>query len=242
MRTEAEFFQRAIRDVARLEPAAVSVLDFGCGRGELVRELNNLGVSARGCDVDPYWSGPQPYLRAIERKPYRIPFLDASFDVVVSTSVLEHAQNTEEIFRELHRVLKPGGCAMHIYPGKWYLPSEPHTFIPLVNWVWPWVPRWWLWLWVVAGVHTKDQAGNTWRQRVALDAGYCRDGICYRTHRFYRETSTAVFGGGEWMMDYFLRNSDGGVASIYRRAPNPVMAWLCKHFRMGFLVQRKATA
>ena len=45
------------------------------------------------------------------KTPYRIPFDDASMDVVVSTSVLEHAFNVDEVFSEIGRVLRPGGLA-----------------------------------------------------------------------------------------------------------------------------------
>ena len=81
----------AIKDIGGRSPSDTSVLDFGCGRGVLVDRLCELGVDAFGCDVDPYWEGENSRLREIQRSPYRIPFDDASVDVVLSTSVLEHA-------------------------------------------------------------------------------------------------------------------------------------------------------
>jgi len=39
----------------------------------------------------------------------RIPFADASFDVVFSNSVLHHLSNPTKAFEEMLRVIKPGG-------------------------------------------------------------------------------------------------------------------------------------
>lgn len=94
----------------------LTVLDFGCGEGQLVHALVRRGFDAYGCDIAGVPVG-QGRLRQVG-SPYRLPFGDDSIDVVVSTSVLEHALNKEECFREIHRVLRPGGLAMHLYPGK----------------------------------------------------------------------------------------------------------------------------
>ena len=95
----AQFFDRAIRDIARPQGTGlVRVLDFGCGSGELVERLLALGYDAHGCDVVPApaaGAAAQRY-RRIELSPYRLPFDDGSFDVVLSASVLEHARNPEE--------------------------------------------------------------------------------------------------------------------------------------------------
>lgn len=39
----------------------------------------------------------------------RLTYLDESFDLVVSTEVFEHVAGYEQGFREIRRVLKPGG-------------------------------------------------------------------------------------------------------------------------------------
>lgn len=91
------------------EICEIRLLDFGCGRGDLVRTLDNFGYSAYGCDVIKNWSFDDPKFKLIRQSPYRIPFEDESFDFILSTSVLEHAQNKEEVFREMYRVLKKGG-------------------------------------------------------------------------------------------------------------------------------------
>ncbi len=41
---------------------------------------------------------------------------DASLDFVVSVSCLEHVKERDDVQREIRRVLKPGGCAVHGMP------------------------------------------------------------------------------------------------------------------------------
>lgn len=234
------FFNDAIRDIAGLDPLKATILDFGCGRGALVDSLCEQGVNAFGCDVDPYWEGERSRLRAIQRSPYRIPFDDASIDVVISTSVLEHAQNPRELFYEIKRVLKPGGISMHMYPGKWYLPSEPHMYVPLVNILWPQSPRWWFALWAMLGIRNEYQQGMDWRTVSRMNEQYSATGICYWPQSFYQDISMEVFGNCEWPMHYFLSKSDGGFAALYRRLPlKALTAYVGQRTRMALIVQRK---
>ncbi|MBN1543372.1 class I SAM-dependent methyltransferase [candidate division KSB1 bacterium] len=40
---------------------------------------------------------------------HELPFRDQSFDLVISQAVLEHTRNSQNVVREIHRVLKSGG-------------------------------------------------------------------------------------------------------------------------------------
>lgn len=42
-------------------------------------------------------------------------FEDESFDVLFSNTVLEHISELEKGFKEMHRILRPGGVCVHIY-------------------------------------------------------------------------------------------------------------------------------
>jgi SAM-dependent methyltransferase len=44
-----------------------------------------------------------------------MPFASGSFDIVVSTAVLEHVVDMETFVEELHRVTRPGGIGYHVY-------------------------------------------------------------------------------------------------------------------------------
>lgn len=133
------------------------VLDFGCGAGTTVALLLAEGYDAHGCDLD-FKRGPhtarlqdEGRIRQIQRGEYRIPFEDASFDVVLSNNVLEHVRNTDEVLREIARVLKTGGVSLHLAPSK-LRPIEGHVKIPLAS---VYRARWWLAFWVSLGVGTR---------------------------------------------------------------------------------------
>ena len=86
------FFDQAIREIASYQRGCqIRVLDFGSGTGQLVRELTALGYDAHGCDIYSKSSVPER-CHKIGVSPYRLPFDDETFDVIVSTSVLEHAK------------------------------------------------------------------------------------------------------------------------------------------------------
>jgi ubiquinone/menaquinone biosynthesis C-methylase UbiE len=111
------FFDRAIAEIAILSGRKnIKILDFGCGAGDLANEFSRLGYDAYGCDVfDSRAFSSWGHFRRINRDPYRIPFANNEFDIVTSTSVLEHAQNPDEYMPEISRVLRPGGCAMDLF-------------------------------------------------------------------------------------------------------------------------------
>jgi SAM-dependent methyltransferase len=236
------FFDLAIGRIAGLnDKSTVRVLDFGCGAGEMMALLARLGYDTYGCDVVVRKSvAGNDRIREIVKQPYRIPYPHDFFDVVTSTSVLEHARNPDEYMPEICRVLKPGGHAMHILPGKWYLPWEPHLFVPLANAFWPHCPTWWFALWARLGIRKTSQESFDWRKTVATNRDYYDHRLIYLTVREYDTLSRRYFAEHDWPMQFFLANSYGGLPALSRRLPFPrLWGWVSQNFRMGFLVQRK---
>jgi SAM-dependent methyltransferase len=211
----ARFFDRAIHELGRLARAQhVRVLDFGCGSGQLVEELVARGYDAHGCDIAVAPEAPS-IARAPERfkqvavAPYRLPYDDESFDVVVSTSVLEHARNPEEYLVEIRRVLKPGGMAMHLVPGKWYLPFEPHVRVPFANYFYPNCPTWWFALWMLVGKRHPHHKELSWREAVSACREFYDNRVFYLSSREHERLSRAVFGNCEWPMTFYLTHAHG---------------------------------
>jgi SAM-dependent methyltransferase len=120
------FFAVKARWLMRHEPAlrdgSLSLLDYGCGAGDLMRVLAGLGARATfmGCDVSvgmlaeagkrwPAAFGPAPALAPQDGA--RTPFAEGQFDVAVISAVLHHVPPAERpaVYAELGRVLKPGG-------------------------------------------------------------------------------------------------------------------------------------
>jgi len=240
----AVFIANAIRKFGGFsDTSIVKVMDFGCGSGHLVQALSNIGFDAYGCDIATCWTD-DPFtserLRTISLIPYQLPYKTNTFDIIISTSVLEHAQNKEECFLEIHRVLKVGGYAMHLYPGKWHLPYEPHIFIPLVNYFWPYCPKWWLALWALLGKRNDFQHNMTWRKIYESNLKYCQEGLSYWSTKQYRKLSMKVFGNCTWPMQFYIVHGYGGLARLCKRLPfKELTGILSREMRTSFLVQQK---
>jgi SAM-dependent methyltransferase len=108
------------RVLARLAPAA-RLLDLGAGAGRLP-QMNFRGRAAfvAGYDVDPAVRANPHLDEAHVGDGEKLPFADASFDLVVSDNVFEHVARPETLFAEVARVLRPGGWFLLKTPNRWH--------------------------------------------------------------------------------------------------------------------------
>ena len=89
-----------------------SLLDVGCGTGELLRRLiaaeNGKPGRYTGIDfqIDEQTRLDTPGVDLVEGPIERLPFADESFDTVVCTHVLEHVLDIRRAIAELRRVCK----------------------------------------------------------------------------------------------------------------------------------------
>jgi SAM-dependent methyltransferase len=128
----AEFAVRLIGGNA----GVAKVLDFGCGAGHIVELLRKAGISAFGCEA--FYGGGAAripdelsgFILAMQGNV--IPFPACTFDVVINNQVMEHVEDIDAALSEIHRVLKPGGTLLSLFPDKsvWH---EGHCGVPLLH-------------------------------------------------------------------------------------------------------------
>jgi 2-polyprenyl-3-methyl-5-hydroxy-6-metoxy-1,4-benzoquinol methylase len=96
-----------------------AVLDAGCGRDApiLSRHAGKAGISV-GVDLVETFDEVEG-VQLIRADLNHLPFPAESFDLVFSRSVLEHLEDPSQTFRELSRVVKPGGRLVLVTPNKY---------------------------------------------------------------------------------------------------------------------------
>jgi ubiquinone/menaquinone biosynthesis C-methylase UbiE len=99
------------------------VLEIGPGPGyiaifiaQLSRDIEIIGLDASRTMVEIAGKnaeicGLSERVKFTEGNAEQIPYEDSHFDMIVSSGSLHHWRNPRRVFREIHRVLKPGGRA-----------------------------------------------------------------------------------------------------------------------------------
>ena len=189
-------YEYVVRFIAEHAPGGKS-LDYGCGGGEIVAAGREQGLDVHG--ADPFYEGgsrkadveAKGLLGTIikEISDDRTDFPDDYFDVVVSNQVIEHVENLDAVLTEMHRVLKPGGASLHLFPIRavWV---EPHCGIPFLHRF----PKassfrvYYAWAWTLLGLgHHRE--GKT---RMEWSRNFC-DWLDKYTHYRSRREITSAF-------------------------------------------------
>jgi len=120
--------------IAEVSPG-MTVLDVGCGRGEILRHAAQLGADAFGIDyaevavnisrqvIAPINGVTPGKVGVAQADAKTLPFPDSTFDRVLMFDVVEHLYPWElqEAMLEVRRVLKPDGrFIIHTAPNVWY--------------------------------------------------------------------------------------------------------------------------
>jgi 2-polyprenyl-3-methyl-5-hydroxy-6-metoxy-1,4-benzoquinol methylase len=92
------------------------VLEIGAGAGWQAGMLARKGYQVTAIDVPESNYTALREWNVILYDGVHIPAPDRYFDVIFSSNVLEHVTDLPALQQEMHRVLKPGGIAVHIMP------------------------------------------------------------------------------------------------------------------------------
>lgn len=134
----------AMLDAVEVSPAA-TVLDAGCGPGNLVPELSRRYGHVHAMDAAPRMvSLARSHAAGRSNVSYQVgniealPFADGAFDLVCSAGVIEYLPGIDGVLGEMYRVLKPGGVLVlpttnAMAPAHWLRPIlDPLARLPFV--------------------------------------------------------------------------------------------------------------
>ena len=128
---------RKARVIARLcreeLAAAARVADVGAGTGIIKNALEvEYSKSIVGFDIDYAFIIERDRMVAADAA--RLPVRPESFDLVLLNHIYEHVADQPALFREVHRILRPGGVA-YVSAGNRLAVVEPHYRLPFLSWL-----------------------------------------------------------------------------------------------------------
>ncbi len=98
----------------------MSLLDIGCGDGQVLMLARQLNLQATGIETKPEAAAVSqknaPEATIVLGSPQAIPFDQNCFDLVTCFGVMEFFLDPDQGLQEIYRVLKPGGRACIVLP------------------------------------------------------------------------------------------------------------------------------
>jgi 2-polyprenyl-3-methyl-5-hydroxy-6-metoxy-1,4-benzoquinol methylase len=121
--------------LAELDLHGKHLLDAGCGTGAFSCRAVERGADVVSLDIGPRLLdvlGRKCSSRRVAGSLLALPFAEATFDVVVSSEVIEHVSDPPRAISELARVLAPGGLLALTTPNWfWKVPVQLATAMRL---------------------------------------------------------------------------------------------------------------
>ena len=134
---EKRFRQLSLENIAI--DRDTKILDLCCGAGQTTKFLVQRSDDVTGLDISPVAlaraKNNVPEAKYVEGLAQNIPLPDNQFDLVHTSSALHEMtpQELEQIFKEVYRVLKPGGIFALV---DFHQPNNQFFWPPLVIFLW----------------------------------------------------------------------------------------------------------
>jgi SAM-dependent methyltransferase len=209
------------------------ILDFGCGLGYYTLALRKMGLSSYGCDVFDRCQAVAEACRYITTEQlfsivpldeYRLPHPDGHFDFIFSDHVMEHVLDYSGTLREMRRVLRPGGFALHIFPSRYRI-LESHLKVPFGGCMTS--PHWFA-LWARLGM------GRAWHGDLAPDELGRRNSEWVSTRVNYLPKKEIDRSCSQYFDT--VRFVEGAALASFAHLPLPLVAGLISTFHVRALL------
>jgi len=189
------------------------ILDFGCGSGRHTYEFLDQGYqNCFGYDIKNYLTvRHKKELSHFSFSEDNLPFNDNLFDLIFSTQVLEHVADYPKILKEMSRVLKPGGVALHIFPPKW-MPLEPHINVPLGGII---KHKSYYKFWASLGIRNEFQENLSVQEVVESNYKFARDMLNYLSGQELKAIFSQFFRETNFCETDFLKHAPGRGRKLY---------------------------
>jgi len=120
-------------------PRSLAV-DIGCARGFFSAALAPHFDHVIGMDIDQHAlhmaqsEAPSPAVHYLLGDSLRLPLPDQSADLILCNHVYKHVPNAEQLFAEIHCVLKTAGV-YYLGAASCLTVMEPHYHLPFLSWL-----------------------------------------------------------------------------------------------------------
>lgn len=120
----------------------IRILDWGCGKGELINYLKNNNFNCYGVEISEF-KMQQNIIKDKKNISEKIFLINSDnkttfesnyFDIVLTNQVIEHISDKDSFLNEINRILKKGGYSYNILPAKYRI-NEVHLKMPFVHWL-----------------------------------------------------------------------------------------------------------
>jgi SAM-dependent methyltransferase len=121
--SEAAIYRKVAQALAARTVAGGTLLDVGCGHGQLWSFVSDHFDEYHGADVVRF-DGFSGHFHQVDLDTGGVPLPDGFADVVAAVETIEHLENPRQFMRELTRVARPGGWVVVTTPNNLSLLSK----------------------------------------------------------------------------------------------------------------------
>jgi 2-polyprenyl-3-methyl-5-hydroxy-6-metoxy-1,4-benzoquinol methylase len=96
-----------------------NLLEIGCGAGDYLNKMKNLGWTVQGVEIDPVacqYAQEVNLIKVHQGTVESAAYPDNFFDAIVTYHVIEHVHDFVGMLKECHRIIKPKGKVVIITP------------------------------------------------------------------------------------------------------------------------------